>query len=77
VVAVFIDQNVRQQSGCGQSTFLQTFWQRRDDRCLVKVNAVNVFAPDNPAAQETRGSSPNRSVIAVTGSPNVAAHESE
>ena len=54
MVAVFAHQNVRQQSGCGQTTILQTFWQRRDDRCLVKVNPVNVFAPNGPAAQKTR-----------------------
>jgi len=32
MIAVFADQNVRQQSGCSQTTLLQTFWQRRDDR---------------------------------------------
>ena len=54
VVAVFAHQDVRQQSGRSQSTLLQTFRQRRDERGAVQINAVNIFSANGSAAQKAR-----------------------
>jgi hypothetical protein len=54
MVAAFASQNVRQQSRRGQSPIQQPFGQRRDQRRTIHVNAMNILAPDSPAAQKTR-----------------------
>ena len=55
VVAVFADEDVREQTGRGQSAFAQTLGQQCDDGGEIGVGAVNVFAADDAATQEAAG----------------------
>ena len=55
VVAVFADEDVREQTGRGQSAFAQTLGQQCDDGGEIGVGAVNVFAADDAAPQEAAG----------------------
>ena len=55
VVAVFADEEVREQTGRGQPAFPQARGQRRDDGGEVGVGAMRVFAADGAPAQEAAG----------------------
>lgn len=55
VIAVFAHEDLGQQSGRGQAAFAQALGQRRDDGSQIGVGAVNVFAADDPPAQEAAG----------------------
>ncbi len=55
VVAVFADQHLGEQTGRRQPAFAQALGQRRDDGGEIGVGAVNEFAANDPAAQETAG----------------------
>ncbi len=52
VVAVFAHQNLSQQSGPRQAAVQQSLRQRCDQRPGILHRAMNVFATDEPSAQE-------------------------
>ena len=54
MVAVFGDQNLRQQSRRRQAAIQQAFRQRRGQRRAIRIFAVNVGAADGAPPQKPR-----------------------
>lgn len=54
MIAIFGDEDLRQQPCGGQTALLQPWRQRRDDRSRVHIAPAHILAPDEPEPQKAR-----------------------